>query len=151
MPAIKVRAGRFDDAVAIWTMLVRDMAPEMGAGQILPAVSPNKVFAAVLRCLSHGFVAVADDGADLVGAILCEPSQTWYSEEWMLAELALYVRPEVRQGAVARRLIAAARSFAKERQARLTIGVIGGRDVERKAAFFDRCGLELTGVVFQGE
>lgn len=87
-----------------------------------------------------GMIGVVDseDGTSLDGCIVLTLQQMWYSNEWYLGELFLFVHPERRRGGPAARLIRFGKEMATKLGLPLVIGVLSNQRTEEKVRMYQR-------------
>lgn len=145
---VKVRPAKRADLTAI-----------MELGKLLHAesryrtlsFSPTKVsdtFNTLLK--GAGCVFVAELKGKIVGGIAGWLSPTWYGVEQSLMEVALFITPEHRHGAVAESLIMAFVSFGKRQGCTLIqSGVVSGVEQEKTEALYQRLGGQKHGSLYE--
>ena len=65
------------------------------------------------ECIEHGVLLVATEGDDIVGGFAAMIEQMWYTEEYNLREVCIFVHPNHRKSCHAKNLILAAKASAK--------------------------------------
>ncbi|WP_368647805.1 N-acetyltransferase family protein [Castellaniella ginsengisoli] len=126
---------------------------EMGAGMAAESPRWNRLTYSgervgnTLRNLIEspdGLVLVGERSGGLIaGGIAAIASPNWMSEEMIVQELALFVRPEFRGSILACRLICGLAEWAKLKGARwVEAGVSTGVSPERTAALYQRLGFK---------
>lgn len=102
-----------------------------------------------LTTLTHmGFVIVAEKDDEIVGALVLQPAQQWFSDTWYLTDLFFYVLPEWRTTSAADALIRSAKKIAEDNGAMIQMSVINGQDLSRKAEYYKRRGFVYVGGIF---
>lgn len=109
--------------------------------------SPARVAATCATLISNGFIIVAELDGVIVGAMLGDVCQPWYTEDYTGIEHALYLQPEHRNGLLAAKMV---RSFEKwcvsmgAKQIRPGVGT-GVGNVER---LYEALGFKRVGSFF---
>ncbi len=136
-----------------------DLAAVIALGKLLHAesryctlsFSPTKVtdtFNSLIK--GAGCVFVAEFEGEILGGIAGWLSPTWYGVEQSLMEVALFVKPEHRQGAVAEKLILAFVNFGKSKGcALIQSGVVSGVEQEKTEALYQRLGGQNHGSLYE--
>ena len=83
-------------------------------------------------------IGVIGDRNRLEGSIYLSISDYWYSDEWHLAELWSYVRPQYRRSNNAKALIAFAKRCADEMKIPVIIGIVSNDRTQPKIALYQR-------------
>jgi GNAT superfamily N-acetyltransferase len=81
---------------------------------------------------------VGDKAAELKAYILLVTTQVWFSEDWHLQELSLFVAPPHRKSTYARQLMAFSKRVAESLDLDLTIGVLSNARTEAKCRLYQR-------------
>jgi GNAT superfamily N-acetyltransferase len=103
--------------------------------------NPQKVYEKLLLHFNKqgGVVAVIGaKGQELKGYLLMVVDQIWYSDEWQLLELSLFVAPDHRRSTYAKQLMAFSKQASDGLQLDLTIGVLSSSRTEAKMRLYDR-------------
>lgn len=85
-----------------------------------------------------GIIAVIGPPGDLRGCIYLSLEPIWFSQDYQLAELFNYVRPEHRKSGYAKALISYAKSCADSLGIDLMIGVLSNIRMEAKVRLYGR-------------
>lgn len=109
---------------------------------------------ALMRNLANGAGAVfvvRRDGA-IVGGIAGGVTEHWFSDQLLGFEYSFFIEPTARNGFVAIKLIAAFKTWCKQRGAKsVRMGITTGINEEGTAAFYRHIGFQDAGVLFQVE
>jgi len=103
--------------------------------------SPEKVYITFSKHFTKGGVLIAvigDKGEELKAVLVMCVDQPWYSRDWRLLELALFVSPEHRRSTYAKQLMEFSKQASKGLQLDLTIGVFSSKNLERKQRLYNR-------------
>lgn len=96
-----------------------------------------------------GCALVAELDGEIVGGVLGLCTEHWFSREKVASDLALFITPGRRGGALAARLVAGFTAWAREMGARqVRMGVTTGVHPEATARLFECCGLTHDGLTF---
>ena len=101
--------------------------------------------------LDNGIVGIIGErGAKPEGAVLLRISKMWYSDDDILEERAIYIRPEFRnaRGGRAKRLCAFSREVSDKLGIPLIIGVLSNHKTEAKIRLYKREFGEPAGAYF---
>lgn len=100
--------------------------------------------------LDHGVVGVIGEPGNIEGGILLRVTNVWYSNQEMLEERAIFIRPEYRsaKGGRARRLCDFAKRSAEMLKVPLLIGVLSNHRTEAKVRMYERQFGKPTGAFF---
>ena len=100
--------------------------------------------------LDDGVVGVIGEPGKIEGGILLRVTNVWYSDERMLEERAIFIRPEYRnvKGGRARRLCEFAKRSAETLGVPLLIGVLSNDRTEAKIRMYERQFGKPTGAFF---
>ena len=81
---------------------------------------------------------VGDVGTELKAYIFLVVTQVWFSDDWHVQELSLFVSPSHRKSTYARQLMAFSKHVAKSLDLDLTIGVLSNSRTEAKCRLYQR-------------
>jgi GNAT superfamily N-acetyltransferase len=85
-----------------------------------------------------GMVGVVGDSDNLRAYILLIIDEVWYSSDWQITELSLFVSPEHRKSSYAKQLMAFSKKMAEGLGLDLTIGVLSNQRTEAKVRLYRR-------------
>lgn len=148
MADLEVRVGTPEDLDAMMELAIA-ASHENGFVQPNPLRLLEHIYPA-LR-LDHGVVGIiGSPGEKIEGAILLRMGPTWYSDDILLDEKALFVDPEYRaaKGGRAKRLIGFAKDYSLKLGIPLSVGVLSSHRTKGKMALYQRELGEPTGVYF---
>lgn len=103
--------------------------------------NPRKVAHVFSRHFNKQGVLVAvvgEKGHELKGTLVMTVDQPWYSDDWRLLELALFVSPEHRKSTYAKQFLTFSKQASEGLKLDLTIGVFSGEQLERKERLYRR-------------
>lgn len=143
---VTIRDAVEGDIQPLFDMLC-DMHAEIGIGTL----DREKALGAIWRTLTEGAVLVADLDGEMVGSIGLTVDSWWYSKDKFLIDVWTFVHPKARKTRAATLLIGEARAKAKRLSAPLVLGLFNRVQIDRKAHFYQRLGLEPVGVWFLQE
>jgi GNAT superfamily N-acetyltransferase len=117
------------------------------------SASPMRLLEQVWPALNQqeGLVGVIEgENGELEGGILLRISHMWYSDDFVIEEKAIFVRPEFRsaKGGRARKLAEFAKSVSDKMGLPLAIGVLSNTRTEAKVRLYQRVFGEPAGVYF---
>lgn len=101
--------------------------------------------------LAQGLVGVIrGEGGGIEGAVLLRVGSNWYSDDWMIEERAIFIRPEYRsaKGGRARRLCEFSKWVSDSLGLPLTIGVLSNTRTAAKVRMYERQFGEPAGAFF---
>lgn len=107
----------------------------------LPPINPDKL----IRGLMVSTAIVWEHNEKILGFILLQEGNFWYSDEKFIADRLFYVHPDGRKSTAARELVKAAQNYAKIKELPLILAPVNGVDVERKHEFYTRIGMRQLG------
>jgi len=102
-----------------------------------------KVNDTLTQLVSNNGMFVWENQGRIVGLLGLEVAQNWYSDKSFLADRVFFVRPG--NPGVALSLLRKAVEIAKIRQMPLMMGVVSGKDAERKSILYRRVGMKFIG------
>lgn len=145
---ITVRVGTLDDLDGMMDLALRASHEN---GFVNP--SPQKLLEAIYPSLElkGGVVGIiGQPGERIEGAILLRLGPTWYSEDCILDERAVFVDPEFRaaKGGRARRLIEFAKEYSSQLGIPLSVGVLSSHRTKGKIALYERELGPASGIYF---
>jgi GNAT superfamily N-acetyltransferase len=86
-----------------------------------------------------GLVAVAGEkGEPIKGFLIMIVDEIWYSPDYQLLELSLFVAPEHRKSTLAKQLMAFSKAASEGLKLDLTIGVLSNERTEAKVRLYQR-------------
>lgn len=138
MSELVVRIGNQDDVDGIMKLALAG-TEENGFLSPNPVKILHDVWAAL--SLDNGIIGIIGErGSEPEGAILLRISKMWYSDEDILEERAIYIRPEFRnaKGGRAKRLCAFSREVSDKLGLPLIIGVLSNHRTEAKVRLYTR-------------
>lgn len=141
--SVTIRAAPAADMPALQDLL-RAMHAEVGIGRLDEAKAAGMIH----HVLTNGAVFVADLDGVIVGSIGLTADSWWYSQDRFLTDVWTFVHPDARKTRAAALLIGEARGMAKRIGAPLVLGLFNRVEIDRKAQFYQRLGLEPVGVWF---
>lgn len=94
-----------------------------------------------------GIIGIIDGPKEIEAIIMMELAQFWYSSEWHLSELFLYVHPEYRQSSHAKQLIEFSKWASEQMTIPLFIGVLSNSRTKAKIRLYKQR-LGLGGALF---
>ncbi|QCG94968.1 GNAT family N-acetyltransferase [Azospirillum sp. TSA2s] len=124
--------------------LLRVMHAEVGIGRL----DEPKAVGMISHVLTSGAVFVAELDGAIVGSVGLTADSWWYSQDRFLTDVWTFVHPDARKTRAAALLIGEARAMAKRLGAPLVLGLFNRVEIDRKAQFYQRLGLEPVGVWF---
>lgn len=145
---VEVRVARKEDLDQIMDMCM-SATEENG----FVSASPMRLLEQVWPALNmqEGLIGVieGEDGR-LEGGILLRIAPMWYSDDFVIEEKAIFVRPEFRnaKGGRARKLVEFAKSISDKMGMPLAIGVLSNTRTEAKVRLYRRVFGEPAGVYF---
>jgi len=99
---------------------------------------------------SAGFVAVAERGGRIVGALAGFIAPDWHSVEPIAHDMGLFVEQTARGAFIAPQLVASFKAWALERGAAFgTCGISTGVAVEQTAALYEHLGMRYVGPIYE--
>ena len=103
-------------------------------------IDEEKVFAMVQRYLHKGgaLIAVIGDVGEPVAYLLMIVDQIWYSTDYQLLELSLFVHPDHRRSDYAKQLMAFSKQASEGLDLDLTIGVLSNERTAAKVRLYQR-------------
>lgn len=148
MSDVEVRIANPGDLDQVMAMC---MAATEENGFVSP--SPIRLLEQVWPALNRveGLVGVIEgEGGELEGGILLRISPMWYSDDFVIEEKAIFVRPEFRsaKGGRARKLAEFAKSISEKMGLPLAIGVLSSTRTEAKVRLYQRVFGAPSGVYF---
>lgn len=102
---------------------------------------PDKVFNVIRRHYDKtgGLVAVAGPkGEPIKGYLIMIVDEIWYSPDFQLLELSLFVDPQHRKSTLAKQLMAFSKEASEGLRLDLTIGVLSNERTEPKVRLYKR-------------
>lgn len=100
----------------------------------------------------NGAVFVVEHEGSIVGGIICCISRKWFNNELSAGELALFVKPENRQGMIAVKLISAFKKWAKAMGAtEIIMGITTQVNQEGAERLYLATGFDEVGKLFKYE
>lgn len=132
---LKVRLAGRDEEEALMVMC-RELHAENGLFHLTEDMVRSTLRHAFDR--KGGIIGVIGQKGNLRGAIYLMLSQMWYSDEWHLAELFSFVRPEYRKEGYTHRLIEFAQKCSDDANMALLIGIISNKQTEAKVRLYSR-------------
>lgn len=138
MAGIHVRTGTVDD---IHGMMELARLGSVENGFVRPSETKmlNEIYPALAR--DYGIVGIiGDPGTSLEGCVVLRVCQLWYSEDWVLEERAVFVRPDLRaaKGGRARKLCEFSKRAADDLALPLMIGVLSNQRTAGKVRLYTR-------------
>lgn len=94
-------------------------------------------------------IGVENKKGELCGAILLLPQQPWYSSEFALFEVGLFVRKDARKSTAAYLLLNAAKAVADDMGLPLFLTPFNGVEIDRKDKLFERAGFARVGSIYR--
>jgi len=137
----------FDDCPDIRLAEVEDIPSLMALTQLAAAedaqhpYDPEKVFNVVRRHYEKtgGLIAVAGPkGEPIRGYLIMIVDEIWYSPDYQLLELSLFVSPEYRKSTLAKQLMAFSKAASEGLKLDLTIGVLSNERTAAKVRLYQR-------------
>lgn len=103
-------------------------------------IDEEKVFAMIQRYLHKGgaLIAVIGEVGKPVAYLLMVVDQIWYSTDYQLLELSLFVHPDHRRSDYAKQLMAFSKQASEGLDLDLTIGVLSNERTEAKVRLYQR-------------
>lgn len=103
-------------------------------------IDEEKVFAMVQRYLHKGgaLIVVIGEVGKPVAYLLMVVDQIWYSTDYQLLELSLFVHPDHRRSDYAKQLMAFSKQASEGLDLDLTIGVLSNERTEAKVRLYKR-------------
>lgn len=83
-------------------------------------------------------LAVIGEVGEPIAYVISEICPLWYSQEWQLLELSLFVHPDHRRSTFAKQLMRFMRAAAEGLRLDLTIGVFSHKKTEAKIRLYQR-------------
>ncbi len=108
-------------------------------------IQPMKLLTALNTCMEGGAVIVAEVDGHKIGLMTLYAVESYWCDDITLANLIYYVTPAGRKSQAGKRLLLAAREYARARGQTLNIHVESYEDQDRKDLFFTRYGFRKTG------
>lgn len=148
MTEVNVRIATVDDLDQVMSMC---MSATEENGFVSP--SPMRLLEQVWPSLNQkeGIIGVIEgEDGELEGGILLRISHMWYSDDPVIEEKAIFVRPEFRsaRGGRARKLAEFAKTISDKMGIPLAIGVLSNTRTEAKVRLYRRVFGEPAGVYF---
>ena len=114
------------------------------------AYLPERCAASLLNVMAHpqGFAVVAECQEEVVGGMLAIAVPHYACDMVQASDLALFVSPDARGGAVAARLVRAYRRWASQLGAEPNIGLNTGVEPERTGQLLEALGAQQTGTIW---
>jgi len=146
----------FDDCPDIRLAEVEDIPSLMALTQLAAEedaqhpYDPEKVFNVVRRHYEKtgGLIAVAGPkGRPIQGYLIMIVDEIWYSPDYQLLELSLFVDPEYRKSTLAKQLMAFSKAASEGLKLDLTIGVLSNERTAAKIRLYQRQ-FKTTGAYF---
>lgn len=81
---------------------------------------------------------IGEKGKELKAYIIMQIAPIWYSNEWQLLELSLFVSPDYRKSTYAKQLMSFSKQAAKILDLDLTIGVFSNERTAAKVRLYQR-------------
>lgn len=145
---LQIRIGTPDDLDEVMTAAQAAIA-EIG----LVNPDPTKVLSDVWPALNQdrGIVGIiGKPGGDIEGGVLLRMGKMWYSDQDVLEERCVFIKPEYRntKGGRARKLVEFSKSVAEQLGIPLLIGVMSSVRTEAKVRLYERQFGKPQGAVF---
>lgn len=116
-------------------------------GSNLPCrVSSEKLLNSILTFWACAPCILLKLGSDIIGFYGLTAFKPFYSDDAVLGDYMLYIKPEHRSYKTARKLSIAARDFAKSKGMALELNFITDKDPLTKARFLENMGAKIVGV-----
>jgi len=128
-----IRIAVAEDAPAIYDLLCL-MHQENG----IFSISHEKVKSKITEVLNYGVVIVAVKDDQVVGTLGLSPNQVWYTDDWNLSDVWVFVHPDHRRSTFARDLLRAAKEVAARLNMPIMVGVVSKKETEGKVRLFSR-------------
>lgn len=135
---VHVRTGTVDDIHGMME-LARLGGAENGLVRPDPGKMLNEIYPALAR--DYGIVGIIGEaGQPLEGCVILRVCQLWYSQDWVLEERAVFVRPDLRlaKGARALKLCEFSKKAAEDLGIPLMIGVLSNQRTAGKIKLYTR-------------
>lgn len=128
-----IRFATADDASAIYELLLA-MHEENG----LYSLSCDKVKGKIRDVIDHGVAIVATEDEKIVGSVGLIPCQLWYTNDWNLSDVWVFVHPDHRRSLHAKNLLLAIKQTAARLKIPIMTGVVSRKQTEGKVRLFSR-------------
>lgn len=116
-------------------------------GALLP-YSKRKVILAIAKSIHKSLALVAENDGGIIGFMLLDDYEPFYSDEKALWDFGFYVLPKIRGSRAAILLRDAAVAIAEDLGMPLFMGISVGGDLERRDKFFIRSGFRRIGALY---
>lgn len=132
---MRLRFATLEDTEALFHLL-------LGLHQEQAAVplNPIKADGQLRHSIEHDVVLVAEHEGKLIGSICLRTWDFWYSDAQMLIDKWFYVDPKYRRLGTAKKLIDAAKKWAREVDMRLTLAIASPNRLKAKMRLLRRWG-----------
>lgn len=147
---MKVREASADDLPALIALgrIMHAEAPALRHATF----SEEKVRAALTYALEHGCVIVHEGASGIDGGYVALLIERWFSTDRYVTDVALFVRPDVRGGMIAYRLVSAFIEWCASRGIApqdVVVGISTGVNAEETGALYERLGFVRIGGIYQ--
>jgi GNAT superfamily N-acetyltransferase len=96
------------------------------------------IFTTNMLSQNGGIIGVILKGDEIEGMVGLRLDRLWYSKEWFLSEMFVYVRPELRRSTRAKCLLKFAKTCAEEMNLPLLLGIQSNIRTEAKRKLYER-------------
>jgi GNAT superfamily N-acetyltransferase len=114
------------------------------SGLSLPPLDEAKC----LKSLGNSIVLVSEENQEITGMLALQIGEHWFSREKFIGDLVFYVDSDWRASQYAIKLLQKAKERATIEGLPLLLGVVDGKDVERKDMFYVRQGFKKAGGIY---
>lgn len=141
---VRIRRAGPEDAADIFGLLYFNALAENSLGA--DGFSPEKAMLTIRRLIPTTLLAVS--GEEIVGVLMMEITDLWYSSSKFMVDVIFFVRKDARNSTAAARLVRGAIRSGKSAELPVVLQQSSGEDMLRKDRFYERMGGRRLGGMF---
>ena len=116
------------------------------SSQLVLKISPEKLLHSIHENWAKAPCILLIKGSEIIGFYGLTAYTPYYSDDAILGDYMLYIKPEHRTYKAAKMLCTAARAFADHAKIALDLNFVTPGDIKTKSRFLENMGARITGV-----